>query len=302
MSAARTEAPADPGPVGGVLADLGLEPDLAALLGDAVVFVAVFAGVWFVGRAVVQPLFERLMDRRDLDVHARKPLRKLLRGLVLFAAVAVAFGAAGYGEFLTSLATIGAAATLAAGFALQDVIKNFVSGVFIFTDRPFRIGDWIEWEGYEGVVEDISLRVTRVRTFNNELLTVPNSTLTDGVIKNPVAKDRLRQTVPFGIGYDDDVERATELMVEEAEAHPDVLDDPAPSVVLTELADSHVGLQARIWIADPSRADFLRIRGEYVTGVKQRFDEAGIDIPYPQRVLHGGLSISESADTVPTKD
>ncbi|MFB6159562.1 MAG: mechanosensitive ion channel domain-containing protein, partial [Haloferacaceae archaeon] len=74
---------------------------------------------------------------------------------------------------------------------MQDVIANFVAGVFIFTDRPFRIGDWIEWDGYSGIVEDISLRVTRVRTFDNELLTVPNSNLTDGVIKNPVAKEQL---------------------------------------------------------------------------------------------------------------
>jgi small-conductance mechanosensitive channel len=176
---------------------------------------------------------------------------------------------------------------------MQDVLKNFVAGIFIFTDKPFRIGDWIEWDDHAGVVEDISLRVTRVRTFDNELLTVPNATLTDDVIKNPVAKDTLRLKFVFGIGYDDDIAEATEIIVEEAEAHEEILDDPAPSVRLTELGDSAVGLQSRIWIANPSRSDFTRIRGEYVTAVKDRFDAAGIDIPYPQRALSGGVVLAE---------
>jgi small conductance mechanosensitive channel len=211
--------------------------------------------------------------------------------LVLFLAVTVAFGSAGLGNFLTALATIAAAATLAIGFALQDVIKNFVAGVFIFSDQPFRIGDWIEWDGNAGVVEDISLRVTRVRTFDNELLTVPNSMLTDGVVKNPVAHDTLRLKFVFGIGYDDDIEKATEIIVEEAEAHDGILDDPAPSVRLVELGDSSVGLQSRIWISDPSRADFVKTRGEYVQTVKERFDEEEIDIPYPNRTIGGGIDL-----------
>jgi small-conductance mechanosensitive channel len=184
---------------------------------------------------------------------------------------------------------------------MQDVIANFVAGVFIYTDRPFRIGDWIEWDGNSGVVEDISLRVTRVRTFDNELLTVPNSQLTDGVIKNPVAKEQLRLKFLFGIGYDDDIDRATEIIIEEAEKHEEILDDPAPSVRLTELGDSSVGLQSRIWIDDPSRADFVKTRGEYVTAVKERFDEEGINIPYPNRTIGGDLAI-ENAVLEPADD
>jgi small-conductance mechanosensitive channel len=184
---------------------------------------------------------------------------------------------------------------------MQDVIANFVAGVFIYTDRPFRIGDWIEWDGNSGVVEDISLRVTRVRTFDNELLTVPNSQLTDGVIKNPVAKEQLRLKFLFGIGYDDDIDRATEIIIEEAEKHEEILDDPVPSVRLTELGDSSVGLQSRIWIDNPSRADFVKTRGEYVTAVKERFDEEGIDIPYPNRTIGGDLAI-ENAVLEPADD
>ncbi len=173
------------------------------------------------------------------------------------------------------------------------MIKNFVAGVFIYTDRPFRIGDWIEWQGNSGVVEDISFRVTRVRTFDNELLTVPNNVLTGDVIKNPVAKKTLRLKFVFGIDYGDDVERATEIIVEEAEKNEAILDDPAPSVRLTELADSYVGLQSRIWIDDPSRADFVKTRADYVKAVKARFDEEGISIPFPQRTVSGRDAWSE---------
>jgi small-conductance mechanosensitive channel len=276
----------------------GIAQTAAAIL----VFAVIFGVVLLVGRTLILPFLSRLMDRRDLDAHAKRPLLKLGWFGVLFAGVGVAFGAAGFGNFLTSLATIAAAATLAIGFAMQEVLRNFVSGVFIFTERPFRIGDWIEWGDHSGIVEDISLRVSRVRTFDNELLTVPNSELTNGVVKNPVAKEQLRLKFTFGIGYEDDIDAATEIIVEEAEDHPEILDDPAPSVRLTELGGSDVALQSRVWIDDPSRSDFVRIRGEYVQAVKERFDAAGIDIPYPHRHLVGGIDVSEQAAVAQTAE
>ena len=283
------------------LVDL-LGADLAVAATQLLYFVVSFVAIWLAGRVAVVPLLNRIMDRRGLDEHAKLPLLKVTRITIVFVGIAVAFGFADYGNFLTSLATIAAAATLAIGFAMQDVIKNFVSGVFIFTDKPFRIGDWIEWDSYSGVVEDISLRVTRVRTFDNELLTVPNSQLTDGVIKNPVAKEELRLKFLFGIGYDEDVDEATDIILEEAEAHEEILDSPEPSVRLTELGDSSVGLQSRIWIANPKRSDFVRIRAEYVQAVKERFDEAGIDIPYPNRTLSGQVDVATTADMVAEAD
>jgi len=281
-----------------VLANNGVP--YAAAIGSAISFVVALAVVYVLGRIVVIPLADRAMDARGLEVHARRPLRKLVSVIVVFVGIAVAFGFAGYGNFLQSLATVAAAATLAIGFAMQDVLANFVAGVFIFTDKPFRIGDWVEWDGNAGIVEDISFRVTRIRTFDNELLTVPNSHLTDGVIKNPVAKGQLRLQVPFGIGYDDDIELANEIILEEANAHPDILEDPAPSVRLTELGDSSVVLKSRVWINDPSRADFVKARGEYVTAVKERFDEEGINIPYPNRTLEGALEISGVDESITT--
>ncbi|SHH20994.1 mechanosensitive ion channel family protein [Halobaculum gomorrense] len=301
-----TPAPGDGGsstasaPVADLLASLGVPTGLAGPLGAAITFLVVVAAFVVLGRTFVRPLLDRVLDARGLETHAKRPLKKVANVVVVFAGIAVGFGLAGYGDFLQSLATIAAAATLAIGFAMQDVIKNFVAGIFIFTDRPFRIGDWIEWDGHSGIVEDISFRVSRVRTFDNELLTVPNSQLTDGVIKNPVAKDTLRLQFLFGIGYGDDIEHATEIIVEEAERHPDILSDPAPSVRLTELADSYVGLKSRIWIGNPSRADFVKIRGEYVTNVKERFDEEGIEIPFPQRDLSGGVELNTPAEGAAT--
>ncbi|WP_227131420.1 mechanosensitive ion channel family protein [Halorubellus salinus] len=277
--------------------DLGIPEAYAETVADGILFVVAFVAVIVVGRVIVLPLVDRLLDRRGLDRHAKVPLKKLVNFAVYFAALGVAFAFAGFGNILTALATIGAAATLAIGFAMQDVIANFVAGIFIFTDKPFRIGDWIEWDGNSGVVEDISLRVSRVRTFDNELLTVPNSQLTDGVIKNPVAKDKLRLQFLFGIGYGDDIDEATDIILEEARAHEDILADPEPSVRLTELGDSSVGLKSRVWIADPSRSDFVKTRGEYVQAVKERFDDAGIDIPYPNRELSGTLDVSEEVVT-----
>ncbi|MFC6906238.1 mechanosensitive ion channel family protein [Halalkalicoccus tibetensis] len=283
----------------GVLVDLGLAQGPAAAIDGAIRFLVAFVVLLLVGRALVLPVLDRAFESRDLDPHARRPLRKLAWFGLLFGIVAVAFGFAGYGNFLTSLATIAAAAALAIGIAMQSVISNFVAGVFIFTEKPFRIGDWIEWDGgeYSGIVEDISLRVTRVRTFDNELVTVPNSELTDNAVKNPVAKDKLRQKFVFGVGYDDDIGQASDIIIEEAEDHEEILESPEPTVRLTELNDSDVGLQSRYWIADPARADFVRIRGEYVQRVKERFDREAIDIPYPYRTLEGGLSV-ESLDSL----
>lgn len=277
-----------------VAAQLGIPPNYAMVLLTAAKFLVVLVIGYIVGRSVVVPSINRLFARYTIDQHAKKPLRKLIWVLYLFGVVAFAFGFAGFGSILRSLATIAAAATLAVGLAMQNVIQNFVAGVFIFVDRPFRIGDWIEWDEFSGSVEDISLRVTRVRTFDNELLTVPNSELTDQTIKNPVQADRLRVKFLFGIGYADDIDRATSIILEEAEHHAEILDDPGPGVRLTELADSFIGLQSRIWIGDPSRADFVRIRGEYVKNVKERFDQEDIEIPFPQRDISGELAIADS--------
>lgn len=279
----------------GLLEEFNVPAEISGYLESAILFTVGFVVLYIIGKAVFLPLINRLIERRDLDEHARRPLIRVSWFLILFVAVTLAFGIAGLGNFLIAFTGIAAAGTLALGFAMQNVIRNFVAGVFIYVDKPFRIGDWIEWNDRVGIVEDIRLRTSRVRTFDNEQLTVPNAELTDNVVKNPVAKNRIRQRFTVGIGFEDDVREASQYMIEEAENHSEILADPEPTVRLTDLGDSAVMLQSRFWIEDPSRADFVRIRGEYGTNVKRRFDAEGIDIPFPIRTLDGQVAIAEGA-------
>lgn len=277
--------------------EIGIDVLGTGTIRSILVFIVAFIVVFVVGRAVLTPIVARLVSRRGFDEHVQKPIMRVSKALVVFLAFLVALGLAGLQGFLLALAGVAAAGTLAVGIALQDVIRNFVSGIFIYIDEPFRIGDWIEWDDRAGVVMDIRLRTTQVRTFDNELLTVPNADLTENVVKNPVAHDKIRQRFTIGIGFDDDISEAIDYMIDVAEEHPDILDDPEPSVRLTELGDSAVLLQSRVWIANPGRADFIRIRGEYGQQVKQRFDEEGIDIPFPIRTLDGEVVLSGDLNT-----
>jgi small-conductance mechanosensitive channel len=219
--------------------------------------------------------------------------------VVLLLAFAIAFTVAGFGSVIAAFGVFGGAVALAVGFAAQGLLANFVAGIFILKDKPFEVGDWIEVDDIVGRVEDIDLRVSRIRTFDNERFTVPNSTLADNAVKNPVAYDKLRQKFVFGIGYDDDIGHAKEVILDEASKTDGILDDPETSIRVTELADSYVGLQTRFWIGHPGRADFMRIRSDFIENVKNRLDAEGIEIPYPHRTLEG--KPFELGGTVETK-
>lgn len=292
----------DRGLVDGVLVDVGIPADLAGPMGSAAVFVIVTVVLYAVGKLVAVPLFDAVLRRRGVGDHARKPLRLVALAITVFVAFGLAFALAGFGNILLALATVAAAATLAVGFALQDVIRNFVAGVFIYTDKPFRTGDWIEWGENSGFVEEISLRVTRVRTFDNEHLTVPNSELTDGVIKNYDKNKKLRLKFTFRISFRDDIDQATDIILEEARAGEGILDDPEPSVKLIELNESSFGLQSRIWIENPGQSDFLGIRGRFVQAVTERFEREGVTIPYPHRTIEGRLEGPETPQPGRTTD
>ncbi|WP_256402353.1 mechanosensitive ion channel family protein [Halorubrum salinum] len=272
----------------------GLAAAIAGILFTVFLFVAGFLAVLLIGKVVAIPAVERTLRSRGFDEAVLSLGSSVANAVVWVAAVAIGFTIAGYGAFLSAFAVFGGALALAVGFAAQDLIGNFVAGVFILKDKPFEVGDWIEWNGNAGRVEDIDLRVSRVRTFDNERVTVPNGDLANNAVTNPVAYETLRQKFVFGIGYDDDIDEATDIIVDEAAEHDEILDDPAPSVRLTELGDSAVGLQARIWIADPDRGDFVRVRSEYVTAVKEAFDDAGIDMPYVHRQLTGSVEVVET--------
>ncbi len=278
------------------IAGISQEELVTLLLGYAVTvvtFVVGFGVVYLVGSNVLAPLVSRVLQSRGFDETVRSLGESVTNAAVVFAAVAVAFTVAGFGSFLTAFATFGSALALAVGFAAQDLISNFVAGIFILKDKPFEVDDWIEWGDGAGRVRDIDLRVTRVQTFDNERITVPNNDLADSAIVNPVAYETLRGKFTFGIGYDDDIDHAADCILEEARGVDDVLADPGPSVRVTELGDSAVGLQARYWIEDPTRGDYVRVRSELVTAVKNRFDEEGIDMPYVHRELTGDVEVLE---------
>lgn len=266
---------------------------LAPFIEGTVKFVIAFLVVYFLGRFVLLRVARRSMQARGFDEAVQQLTTKTLSAIVVFVALAVGLTFAGFGSFLAAFATLGGALALAAGFAAQDLIGNFVAGVFILKDKPFQTGDWIEWNGQSGVVRDIDLRVTRVETFNNEIITVPNGDLANNPVKNPMANNKLRMQFTFGIGYDEDIDEAAEAIIEDAESNPDILDDPEPSVRTTELADSYVGLESRIWIDDPGRGKFKEVLGQHIKGVKERFDADSIEMPYPHRELTGGIGIEE---------
>lgn len=274
--------------------DIANAVDLGGILVSAVAFLAGFIVVLLLGRTLFVPAVRRVLGSRGFDEVVRSLGTSVANAIVWVAAIAIAFTVAGYGAFLSAFAVFGGAIALAVGFAAQDLLGNFVAGVFILKDKPFEVGDWIEWDGNAGRVEDIDLRVSRVRTFDNEMVTVPNGDLANNAVTNPVAYETLRQRFVFGIGYDDDIDQATDIIVEKANEHEDILDDPAPSVRLVDLGDSDVGLQSRWWIEDPDRGDFVKIRSEYVQSVKEAFDAAGIDIPYVHRELTGSIETIEA--------
>ena len=261
---------------------------------DVVTFLLAFVVVYVLGRFVLLPAIDRALLAREYEEQLREFAGKITRVVVLVVALAIGFTLAGYGAVLSAIAILGGALALAIGFAAQDLVANVVAGVFILRDKPFLTGDWIEWEGGEGEVQEIDLRVTRLRTFDNELVTVPNSELADNAVTNPVANGTLRLRETFGIGYDDDVDRAREVLIEEARSHPDLLDDPDPSVRLVEFGDSAVGLESRVWIRDPTAGAAGRVRSEYGQAVKERFDAEGIDMPYPHTQLTGGIDVAEA--------
>ncbi|MCL7417295.1 MAG: mechanosensitive ion channel family protein [Halalkalicoccus sp.] len=247
------------------------------LLDNVATFLLTVALVYALGRFVVVPIADSLMELKGTEPTLRRGLQQLLGVGVVVAAVVSGLWVAGLGHLLDRSALVVAALTVALGFAAQDVVGNVVSGVFIVTDPKFNIGDWIRWEDGEGTIEDISFRATRVRTFDNEVVTVPNAALTTTTVVNPVLNDRLRIELPVELGHGDDIEAAVSVLVSAAEDHPEVLDIPEPSVRVTGI-DGGVGLAARIWIADPTRAAFARVRSEYAREIATRLRKAGIDL------------------------
>ncbi|MED5587172.1 MAG: mechanosensitive ion channel domain-containing protein [Verrucomicrobiota bacterium] len=180
------------------------------------------------------------------------------------------------------LAVIGGASFII-GFALQDTLGNFASGVMLLIYRPFDVGDVVEVGGVNGKIDSVSLVSTTIRTFDNKVVLVPNRNVWGQVITNASASDTRRVDMIFGIGYEDDVDKARSILERIVSRHELVLEDPEPVIQLHELADSSVNFICRPWV---NTGDYWQVHWDVIQQVKAEFDREGISIPYPQQDIH----------------
>ncbi|WP_272150777.1 mechanosensitive ion channel family protein [Tenacibaculum aiptasiae] len=223
--------------------------------------------------------FKKIMNKRNVDVTLQKFLGDLLSWslkALLFVTVISNLGVA-----TTSFAAIIGAAGLAVGLALQGSLSNFAGGALIMIFKPFKIGDLIEAQGVTGVVKEIQVFTTHINTPGNKLAIVPNGALSNGNIINYTAEGKLRVDLTFGVSYDADIKQTKEILMEVLTSNPKVLKDPAPSVNVSELADSSVNFAVRPWTETPNYWD---VYFETTENVKLALDKAGIEIPYPHSV------------------
>jgi len=174
-------------------------------------------------------------------------------------------------------------AGIAVGFAAQDSLANVISGIIVFLDKPFIVGDWITVEDEYGEVTNITLRSTRIRTPRNSYVVIPNKRIIDTVLENHSKHGRLRVDIPIGIAYKEDIGDARKVLLEAMKEVPGVLDDPAPDVVVDALGSSSVDLKVRVWISSAEHRQATSY--SVVEESKLALDEAGIEIPFPHLQL-----------------
>lgn len=223
----------------------------------------------------------RLFSRREYDVALQKFMLNLLNWalkILLFVMVISQLGIA-----TTSLVAVLGAAGLAIGLALQGSLSNFAGGVLIIILKPFKIGDWIEVQGISGSVQDISLFYTKLNTFGNQLAIIPNGELSNDNIVNYSGNPTRRDAITIGVSYESDIKKAKQVLLDLLAEQEGILKDPAPAVVVTELADSSVNFSVRFWA--PNEV-FWDCHWYTIEEAKTRLEAAGITIPFPQRDVH----------------
>lgn len=227
-------------------------------------------------------LMRGLLKRTSSDPALVEIVTKIVRYgvLVLGAIMAISQAGIAVGPLLASVSVLG----LAVGLAAQDGLSNLVAGLTILWDRPFKIGDRVSVADTYGEVASISIRTTIIRTLEQRELIIPNSEVIDGVIVNHSRTPDLRLSIPIGIGYGEDPREAREALLAVAADHPQVDQERESTVVVTELADSSVNLELRVWLKDPKTERPTLF--DLLEQSKLALDEAGIEIPFPQRVLH----------------
>jgi small conductance mechanosensitive channel len=241
--------------------------------------VVLILGLWIINR------FVRVMGKGMERSNTEPTLAKFLTNLVSIGlkALLLISVASMVGIATTSFIAILGAAGLAVGLALQGSLANFAGGVLVLMFRPFKVGDFVEAAGVSGTIHEIQIFNTIMKTPDNKVIIVPNGAVSNGIITNYSVEATRRVDFVFGIGYGDDIAKAKatiERLVREDERS---LADPAPQIVVSELADSSVNITTRVWV---NAADYWGLKFDLTEKVKLTFDQEGISIPFPQSDVH----------------
>jgi small conductance mechanosensitive channel len=230
---------------------------------------------------ILSGLVQRLMERSKVD-----PMLIRFTGSVTYIAsmtFVIVAAMAQLGIQTTSFIAVLGAAGLAIGLALQGSLSNFAAGFLMILFRPFKVGDFIEGAGTAGTVEEIQIFTTTLLTPDNKTVIIPNAKLTGDNIVNYTRRGTRRVDMVFGIGYGEDIDKARDIMADIIARDTRVLQEPAPRIAVSELADSSVNFIVRPWTkAD----DYWNVYWDMTESVKKALDDAGINIPFPQRDVH----------------
>jgi small conductance mechanosensitive channel len=255
--------------------------ELVTLYGLKVVAAIV---ILIVGRWValgIRRMIKRLMKRSQIDDTINKFVGNLTYIALLVFVVLAALSQLGIQT--TSFIAILGAAGLAIGLALQGSLANFAAGFLMIIFRPFKVGDFIEGAGVAGTVEEIQIFTTSLVTPDNKTVIVPNAKMTSDNIINWTVKGTRRVDLVMGIGYDDDIDKAKQIMQDVLAADDRILDTPSPQIAMVELADSSVNFVVRPWV---NAGDYWTVYFDVTEKIKKAFDANNISIPFPQRDVH----------------
>ena len=237
-----------------------------------------------IGRGVVK----RTLEKSKTDPAIISFVGSLTYVLILVFAILAAL--AKFGIQTASFVAILGAAGFAIGFALQGSLANFAAGVLILVLRPFKTGDFIQGAGESGTVKEIQLFTTVLASPDNIKIMVPNGKLFGNIIKNISAFDTRRVDLVIGIGYTSDIQKAYDIMMNLIKDDTRILSEPAPQIAVSELGDSSVNFVVRPWV---KKEDYWGVKFDLTRKIKETFDIQGIEIPFPQRVVH---MVSEMAE------
>jgi len=241
--------------------------------------VVLLIGLWVI--KLIINASDKGMQKAKTDESLRKFLRSLIGiGLKIMLLISVA---AMMGIATTSFVAIIGAAGLAVGLALQGSLANFAGGALILIFKPFKIGDVIEAQGFTAKVHEIQIFNTILKTPDNKTVIIPNGNLSNNNIVNFSTEENRRVDMTFGIGYDDDIAKAKSVLTHLLKEDARVLAEPAPQIIVSELADSSVNFAVRAWTKG---VDYWGLYFDMQEKVKLAFDKNQLSIPYPQTDVH----------------